>query len=184
MIEIDTDTNIAEGELDELPRRCVGIVVADDRWAEIDGLEDLLTRAVEATIYAVECAPNPPVSLDIALSNDAEVRVLNAKYRGKDKPTNVLSFPAMDIPAGSAAAGPRFIGDVILAYETTAAEAAAEGKTLSAHAAHLAVHGTLHLLGHDHEAEDEAAEMEALETAILGKLGFPDPYGDAIAGEQ
>jgi probable rRNA maturation factor len=178
MIQIETETNIAEGELDELPRRCVGIVVADDRWAEIDGLEDLLSRAVETTISELKCAPSHPVSLDIALSSDAEVRALNAQYRGKDKPTNVLSFPAMDIPAGSASNGSRFIGDVILAYETTAAEAAAEGKALNAHAAHLAVHGMLHLLGHDHETDDEADEMEALETAILGKLGFPDPYSE------
>ena len=100
---------------------------------------------------------------------------INAEWRGKDKPTNVLSFPAprdIPIPAGES----RPLGDIVLAYGVIAREAEEQGKTLRAHVAHLMVHGTLHLLGYDHETDVEAEEMEALETSILKGLGITDPY--------
>jgi probable rRNA maturation factor len=98
---------------------------------------------------------------------------LNAAYRGKDNPTNVLSFPA---PAGMAADGPRALGDVVLALETLLDEAAAAGIPPAHHFQHLLIHGLLHLSGYDHEADAEAERMEALETALLARLGVPDPY--------
>jgi probable rRNA maturation factor len=177
--ETNTDETLAPSEPEERPRSSVGIVMADERWASIDGLESLLSRAVEIAICEAR-EDDSPATLDLALSSDEEVRSLNAAYRGKDKPTNVLSFPAADIPhlGEENASAPVFLGDVIMAYETIAAEAGAEGKTLPAHAAHLAVHGALHLLSYGHETDAEAAEMEALEIAILARLGIPDPYGD------
>lgn len=117
--------------------------------------------------------------LGVTLTDDATVRTLNRDWRGQDKPTNVLSFPAADDgPAGLPAELPRLLGDVVLAYGVCAAEAAAQGKALADHLSHLVVHGVLHLAGHDHEVETEAARMEALETAILAGLGIADPYGE------
>ena len=116
--------------------------------------------------------------LGILLTDDSEQRRLNRDFRGKDAPTNVLSFPAHD---GNAAPGvPLLLGDVVLAYETVAREAAERGWPLGDRLRHLVVHGTLHLLGWDHENETEAAAMELLETAILAKLGVSDPYNDTI----
>jgi probable rRNA maturation factor len=101
------------------------------------------------------------------LADDEALRELNARWRGKETATNVLSFPA---PEGFG------LGDIALAFETVAAEAQAQGKSLAAHASHLIVHGFLHLLGYDHEDEGEAVEMEARERAILATLGVADPY--------
>ncbi|MFZ5929812.1 MAG: rRNA maturation RNase YbeY [Pseudomonadota bacterium] len=110
--------------------------------------------------------------ISIVLADDAFVRDLNRQYRNIDRPTNVLSFPADDDDG----LGPRLLGDVVLAYETVQREADAAGKPLLDHVSHLIIHGTLHLLGFDHEDEQEAIEMEALETAILARLGVADPY--------
>lgn len=105
----------------------------------------------------------------VLLSDDAEVQALNDRFRGKDRPTNVLSFPAPD------SARPH-LGDVVLAYGVCAAEAEAQGKTLADHLTHLTVHGVLHLLGHDHEDDAEAGVMEDHERTILAALGVSDPY--------
>lgn len=118
--------------------------------------------------------------LSLVLGDDALLRRLNREFRGKDKPTNVLSFPALD-PRGARAERPVLhevvpLGDVALAYETTASEARQQGKTLSAHLAHLVVHGVLHVLGYDHLSKAQATEMETLETALLARFGFSDPY--------
>jgi probable rRNA maturation factor len=102
------------------------------------------------------------------------VRALNRDYRGKNKPTNVLSFPD-----GTLEAGMKQLGDVVLAYETIAREAAAQGKPLKHHVTHLSVHGTLHLLGHDHEDEREAQRMESIEIHILSRMGIANPYESA-----
>ncbi|MEZ5668424.1 MAG: rRNA maturation RNase YbeY [Alphaproteobacteria bacterium] len=123
--------------------------------------------------------------LTVVFDDDAAVRSLNARWRGKDRPTNVLSFPAATPAelAAPAAAMPLLLGDVVLAYETCRAEAEADGKRLADHVAHLVVHGVLHLLGHDHREEAEAERMEALETAILAGLGVADPYADASTAQ-
>jgi probable rRNA maturation factor len=111
------------------------------------------------------------------LTDDAGIRTLNANWRGIDKPTNVLSFPALQ-PTGPSLPGdpPRMLGDIAIAYETTRREADDEGKAFDHHLSHLAIHGFLHLIGYDHETDEEAGEMESLEREILARLGIPDPY--------
>jgi len=111
--------------------------------------------------------------LSLVLADDATVRGLNARWRGKDAPTNVLAFASDETPI---AGKPVLLGDVVLAYETVAAEAKTQGKSLADHLRHLVIHGVLHLLGYDHIAAAPARRMEALETRILDSLGVPDPY--------
>lgn len=122
---------------------------------------------VRRTLAAAASAERAEPALAVLLTDDAEMRALNARWRGQDKATNVLSFPA---PEGFG------LGDIALGHETVAHEAAAQGKTFTAHAAHLLVHGFLHLLGYDHEDDSEAGDMEARERAILSALGVSDPY--------
>lgn len=127
-------------------------------------------KAARAALVATRVAG--PASLAVSLADDDAVERLNAAYRGKNRPTNVLSFPdgATD-PDGRAA-----LGDIILAYETVAREAAQQAKPLADHVSHLTAHGVLHLLGWDHETEAEAEAMEAMERSILAVLGIADPY--------
>lgn len=140
-------------------------------WAR--ALPDAETTARRAADAAWKAAGEGAAELSILLSGDAEVRTLNRDYRAEDKPTNVLSFPAGD---EGAVGRPRLLGDVVLSLETIEREATAQSKPLAAHLSHLTVHGILHLLGHDHEAETQATAMEALETEILRGLGVDDPY--------
>jgi probable rRNA maturation factor len=152
----------------------VSIEVEDEAWAAIQGLEDLARAAIDA---ALAVALSKDVACDVAVlfTDDKAIAEINAEWRGKDRPTNVLSFPTpegMPVPEGEA----RQLGDIVLAYGVIAHEAAEQGKTLRDHTAHLIVHGTLHLLGHDHEGDGEAEEMEALEARILKGLGISDPY--------
>lgn len=140
-------------------------------WAgAMPDAEAVTHRAADA---AWKAAGSGAAELSILLSDDARIRVLNRDYRGEDKPTNVLSFPAGD---EGAAGRPRLLGDVVLALETIRREAAAQSKPLADHLSHLTVHGLLHLLGHDHETETQATAMEAFETEILRGLGIADPY--------
>jgi len=117
-----------------------------------------------------------PVELTVVLADDAILQRLNRDYRGLDKPTNVLSFGGPDEWRAGPPGAPIGLGDVILARETVAAEAAAQGKSMADHASHLTVHGVLHLLGHDHHDDAEAATMESVEVAVLAGLGIADPY--------
>ncbi len=114
--------------------------------------------------------------VSLVFTDDERVRVLNRQYRGKDAPTNVLSFPAAPLAPGRL--GPP-LGDIVLARETIAAKSVAEGLDFAHHLTHLIVHGFLHLLGYDHEADGEAALMERLETAILARLAIADPYAES-----
>lgn len=158
----------------------VDLIVADERWsAAWPGAEASVSRAVEAAL-ALDHEGGGDVSLEAAvrLDGDEAVRELNRVWRGQDRATNVLSFPSAP---GQPRGGPRHLGDIILAYETVVREAEAEAKSLAAHATHLVVHGTLHLLGHDHEAEAQAQAMEALEIEVLARLGIADPYQDRAA---
>jgi probable rRNA maturation factor len=118
----------------------------------------------------------PPVELTVVLADDAAVRRLNRDYRGLDRPTNVLSFGGLDGWRAPAPGAPVVLGDVVLARETVAAEAAAQGKSMADHASHLIVHGVLHLLGHDHQTAVETAAMEAIEIGVLSGLGIGNPY--------
>lgn len=142
-------------------------------WGDGESLRPLVERAIEAATAELDIAGDSELSL--LFSDDAHVRALNRDWRGKDKPTNVLSFPAFPTAPGGPL--PPMLGDIALAFETVAAEAALEGKPFDHHLTHLVVHGFLHLLGYDHEAADEAEEMEALERRILARLAIPDPYG-------
>jgi probable rRNA maturation factor len=121
--------------------------------------------------------------LAIVLTDDSAIRALNRDWRGKDTATNVLSFPA---PASPPAEGghPRLLGDIVIAYETTAREAGAEARPFRHHLTHLAVHGFLHLLGHDHVADAEAEAMEALEIAVLARLDVPNPYLSPLPAQR
>jgi len=144
--------------------------------------EALAERAAQAAGEGEPLLANPRLSASLLFTADAEVHTLNREWRERDKPTNVLSFPMLEreeleilAPDGP----PVMLGDIALAYETCAREAEAKGVPLEHHATHLIVHGLLHLAGHDHvDSDTQAEQMEALETAILAKLGIPDPYGD------
>jgi len=156
---------------------------SDEEW---DSSNDWAEIARSAAVAAIAESAFPQlgsgtrtVELSVRLTSDTEVRALNSEWRGKDKPTNVLSFPMAepDELEMSDAAGPELmLGDVILARGVCVAEAADKGITLESHAAHLMVHGTLHLLGYDHMDDDSAADMEARETRALARLGIADPY--------
>lgn len=143
--------------------------------------ETLAERAVHAAAEGEPLLANPRLVASVLFTSDAEVHALNREWRERDKPTNVLSFPMLEreeLERLAAEGPPEMLGDIALAYETCAREAAEKSVTLEAHATHLIVHGLLHLAGHDHVDSDAQAEaMEALETRILAKLGIADPYG-------
>lgn len=134
-----------------------------------------IVRAATAALAGFDGA----AEISVLLTDDEAMAALNAQWRGKEGPTNVLSFPGEDGP--SVPGGPVFLGDIVLAFETLEREAAGDGKPFSDHLAHLVVHGVLHLRGYDHDTDDEAAEMEALETEMLVALGIPDPYREGAA---
>lgn len=162
-----------------MPRELRVDVVADDpQWTALGALDPTAVIAeVTAAISAHLVLPAALTTATVALCSDAEVRALNSTWRGLDEPTNVLSFPSPE-PASPArhAASERFLGDVILAEETLACEAADLAIDSVDHFRHLVLHGLLHLLGYDHETDAEAAVMEALETRILHSIGVADPY--------
>ena len=153
------------------------IMVEAGDWSRLEGAEDLAQRAAEAAVIVAE-ETEEDFEVSVMLTDDAHIRELNRTWRQKDKPTNVLSFPAPDQPG---AEGPRHLGDIALAYETLVRESEEESKALADHFAHLIVHGILHLLGYDHEDEEEAEDMEALEVKALATLGIADPYRDMAA---
>jgi len=165
----------------EPSRTCTDIVIEDERWASVTGLEDLIPNLAAETFRAARLSPENH-SVSIALLSDAEVRGLNKAFRGKDAPTNVLSFPSSaSAHAVNRKGEPHFLGDVALAYETVVSEASAQGKTVIQHAAHLVVHGVLHLAGCDHDGDADAERMESTEGAVLARFGIPDPYRDDAA---
>jgi probable rRNA maturation factor len=148
-------------------------------WDAFGPVDELIAAVGRVLAEAPEIAEGLPASAAIALSSNAAVRRLNAAYRGKNAPTNVLSFPAPEPPPAVEAEEPRALGDVVIALETLLDEAAAAGIPPAHHFQHLLVHGVLHLLGYDHETDDEAEHMEALETALLARLDIPNPYVEA-----
>ncbi len=172
-----------------IARETIAAAVAESAEPGVDRPEG---RASLQTPYGVE--------VSLRLADDATLRALNARWRGIDKPTNVLSFPSAGPAFPSAgpafpSAGPAFpaarsgplgdasLGDIALAYETLAREAEDLGVPLADHYRHLVAHGFLHLIGYDHETDAEAERMEALETRILKRLGAADPYAQAVVGE-
>ena len=157
------------------------ILVTAECWQNEADAEATIHRAIEAAAALVD-ADTFDAELAIMLTDDNGIRTLNRNWRGIDKPTNVLSFPALQ-PTGPRDDddAPRMLGDIAIAYETTRAEADAQHKLFGHHLSHLAVHGFLHLIGYDHEKDGEAEVMEELERKILAQLGIPDPY--AIQGQ-
>lgn len=153
----------------------IDVTIEAGDWAGERYLEDLAGRAVAAACRELGVEAAGESELSLIFTDDAHVRSLNAEWRGMDKATNVLSFPAF--PAAPDRPLPPMLGDVVLAYETIAREAALEDKPADHHLSHLIVHGFLHLLGYDHETEREAVEMENAERRILARLAIPDPYG-------
>ena len=154
----------------------------EDLWPETLSWEELARRAHAAVANQVQELTNPRLCASLLFTSDAEVHELNREWRGKDKPTNVLSFPMLereDLLSLSTEGPPELLGDIALAFQTCAREAAEKGVSLEHHAAHLIVHGLLHLAGYDHETgPDDAAAMEALEIKALALMGIADPYGD------
>ena len=149
----------------------LAIDIEDEAWDTLPGLSRLAEEAASAALAGR--GVNGAVTL--LFTSDDEMQALNKQWRGKDKPTNVLSFPAaggMPVPAGEDPP----LGDIALAFQTVAREAAEQGKSLAHHTSHLIVHGMLHLLGYDHEEDGEAEEMENEERVILARLGIADPY--------
>ena len=163
----------------------IAVTVEDPSWtAALPEAEALVERMALAALADADCDlgdPGTPVEISVVLADDDTVRGLNRDWRGKDKPTNVLSFATLDDEDAPVVAGaPLLLGDIILAFGVCRDEAAAMGKPLAEHFSHLVVHGVLHLLGYDHEEDEaEAEEMEGLETAILARFGIADPYGPA-----
>ena len=154
------------------------VLVVADCWQAEPGAEAVIDRAIAAAAELAD-ADVGEAELAVMLTDDAGIRTLNNNWRGIDKPTNVLSFPALQpTGAGDPDDAPRMLGDIAIAYETTRKEADDEQKPFDHHLSHLAVHGFLHLIGYDHENDGEAETMETLETEILAQLGIPDPYAD------
>lgn len=147
----------------------------DPALADEETAEAWLAPYVRAAVAAAGGAARD-AELSVVLADDATVRQLNRDWRGKDAPTNVLSFALTEAEAPDVPGAPLTLGDVVLAFETVLAEAARDGKPAHHHLAHLVVHGTLHLLGHDHIEEEKAAAMERIETGVLAGFGIPDPY--------
>jgi probable rRNA maturation factor len=155
----------------------------DEEWDSSRSWEQLVRTAAEAAIaesaFPQLASAERQVEISVTLTGDEQVRALNAEWRGKDKPTNVLSFPlAAEAELRNAnVAGPELLlGDIVLARGVCQAEAADKGVSVEQHATHLLVHGTLHLLGYDHHDDAEAADMEAREVRALGRLGIANPY--------
>src|SRR6202045_1859288 len=154
------------------------VLVVAGCWQTEPDAEAVIHRAVAAAAEIADASLGE-AELAVMLTDDAGIRTLNSNWRGIDKPTNVLSFPALPPTGGGGPDGaPRMLGDIAIAYETTRREADDEQKPFDHHLSHLAVHGFLHLIGYDHEKDDDAEAMETLERGILAQLGIPDPYSD------
>ena len=153
----------------------IDILTQSPLWERIPQAPEVARRALGAMASDADMAGvlRDGGEICLTLTDDAAIAALNREWRGKDMPTNVLSFPAPSHPGPQ---GPRFFGDIVLAFETVAREAQEQDKEFDAHMAHLVVHGALHLLGHDHVDDEEAERMEALETRILAAIGIADPY--------
>jgi probable rRNA maturation factor len=163
-------------------------IEADEEWDSSRSWEKLVRSAAEAAIaesaFPQLATGSRPVELSVRLAGDEEVRALNFAWRDRDNATNVLSFPlaeTADLEKANVAEAELLLGDIVLARGVCEAEAADKGVSVEDHATHLVVHGTLHLLGYDHNDDDEAADMEAREVRALSRLGIANPYEGELA---
>lgn len=157
------------------------ITIDDADWESLGlDLEECVTRSITMAIQSSDKTDfHQSAEVSVVLTSDKEIRKLNKMYRGKDKPTNVLSFPLIDfVEGGFKDPNGEALGDIIIARETVQEEAKQQNKALQDHVTHLLVHGTLHLLGYDHEEDEQAEEMESLEIKILDGFGIKNPYGE------
>ena len=152
----------------------VDVMRHSEAWENSSVSDESIVRAAQAAFAEVRPEISQACEVVVVLTDDAEMQDLNRTWRRKDKPTNVLSFPANEVPGDTAA-----LGDIVIAYETVRAEAIETHIPLSNHVSHLVVHGILHVLGFDHLEEQQAEEMEDLERKVLAGLGIADPYQDA-----
>ena len=164
----------------------IEVALACAAWSRLcPTAESLMRAAAELALArgttALGLAWQGDVELGISLADDANQQQLNRDYRGRDKPTNVLAFPVWEPGTRLPSGAPVLLGDVVLALESVAQEAAEQEKPIGDHLVHLTVHGVLHLLGYDHLTGAEAAAMESLERSILAELGVPDPYRDTMS---
>jgi probable rRNA maturation factor len=166
---------MAQSAMQRMPDAAVEIdlLVEAGAWASEDALRDLAGRVMRAVIDELDLAGVSELSL--VFTDDAHIKALNAAWRGKDQPTNVLSFPAATLGMSETSLPP-MLGDIIVAYQTVRREADAENKPFDHHLAHLVAHGILHLLGHDHEDDEQADLMESIERRVLARLAIGDPY--------
>jgi len=154
------------------------VLVVADCWLNEPDVEAVIQRAIAVAAEMVD-ADTSEAELAVMLTDDGGIRTLNKNWRGLDKPTNVLSFPALQLTTErSSQDAPRMLGDIAIAYETTRREADDEQKRFDHHLSHLAIHGFLHLIGYDHEKDQDAETMETLEREILAQLDIPDPYAE------
>jgi probable rRNA maturation factor len=173
-----TRTTIAQTTMSQLSLPITEVLVVAACWQTEPDAEAVIHRAIAAAAEVVD-ADIGEAEVAIMLTDDSGIRTLNNNWRGIDKPTNVLSFPALR-PENPRKPGdaPSMLGDIAIAYETMRREADEEQKPFDHHLSHLAVHGFLHLVGYDHENDRDAEEMESLEIEILAELGIPDPYAE------
>ncbi|WP_139412792.1 rRNA maturation RNase YbeY [Bartonella mastomydis] len=159
----------------------IDIMIKSAGWNDEKMLYNITEKALMAVMRHVSLE-NVVSEISLLFTDDEHMAQINAQWRGKNKSTNVLSFPAFPIKAGSSP-GP-MLGDIIIARETVVLEAEKQGKTFQDHLTHMIVHGTLHLLGYDHETDDEAYQMEMLEREILQKLSIKDPYAELSINDK
>ena len=176
--EAISERNRNSGPMAQIALPMTEVLVVADCWQTEPDAEAVIQRAIATAAETVD-ADIGEAELAVMLTDDAGIRTLNCNWRGIDKPTNVLSFPALQ-PTGRGGPddAPRLLGDIAIAYETARMEADDEQKPFEHHLSHLAVHGFLHLIGYDHEKDDDAETMEILEAEVLAQLGIPDPYAD------
>ena len=152
----------------------IDLLVEAGTWPQESDLLEITSDAVGAVLAELDPPAGATTELSVVFTDDAHIAALNAEWRGKDSATNVLSFPAFPVAIGDPL--PPLLGDVILASETVEREARLEGKVVQHHISHLVIHGLLHLLGYDHENEEDSEVMEAIERSALARLAIPDPY--------
>ena len=161
----------------------LALEIEDPRWVgALPDAAELLEKAIALALDDVR-GEGRIIEVGVRLVDDGTIQALNRDWRGRDKPTNVLSFPLGDPGPVGDPDFPWLIGDIVMSFDTVTAESIRDGKPLEHHVVHLAIHAALHLIGHDHEDEAEADAMEATEVKLLAGFGIPDPYLSAPEGE-